>query len=94
MSDWTFAHGEPDGEFARLHFFAIKRPGAAGPVEFRITVREYARPASASLTFFAQADKQTNQKTLPFTPCGWGTTLLAALSECIRAIDKFPYEGE
>lgn len=94
MSDWTFACREPDGEFARLHCFAIKRPSARGPVEFRITVREYANPETASMTFFAQTDKQTNQKTLPFTPCGWGPSLLAALSECIRAIDKFPYEGD
>ena len=45
------------------------------------------------MRFFAQADKQTNQNTAPFTPIGWGSTLLKALSECIRAIHRFPYEG-
>jgi hypothetical protein len=45
------------------------------------------------MLFFAQADKQTNQKTAPFTPCGWGDTMLKALSECIQSIQRFPYEG-
>jgi hypothetical protein len=45
------------------------------------------------MAFFAQADEQTNQKTAPFTPTGWGSTLLKALSECVQAIHKFPYEG-
>jgi hypothetical protein len=40
----------------------------------------------------AQSDKQTNQQTTPFTPSGWGPTLLTALAECIRAIHRFPYE--
>ena len=46
------------------------------------------------MKFFATTDKQTNQKTTPFRPCGWGRTLLQALSDCTRAIRKFPYEGE
>jgi hypothetical protein len=45
------------------------------------------------MLFYAQADKQTNQKTVPYTPVGWGRTLLEALADCIRAIHKFPYEG-
>ena len=36
-------------------------------------------------------DKQTNQKVLPFTPCGWGNTLLIALEECVKAVNRFPY---
>jgi hypothetical protein len=35
------------------------------------------------MRFFAQADKQTNQRTAPFTPVGWGSTLLKALTECV-----------
>ena len=27
------------------------------------------------------------------SPCGWGKTMLEALSECVRAINRFPYEG-
>jgi hypothetical protein len=46
------------------------------------------------MRFFAQADKQTNQKSAPFTPTGWGESLLQALSECVRAIHRFPYEGD
>jgi hypothetical protein len=43
--------------------------------------------------FFAEADQQTNQKVAPFTPCGWGRTLLEALEECVRAVNRFPYQG-
>ncbi len=45
-----------------------------------------------SMRFFAQADKQTNQKTAPFSPSGWGSALVKALSECVREIHRFPYE--
>ena len=44
--------------------------------------------------FFAQADKRTNQKTAPYRPSGWGRTMLEALSECVRAVNLFPCEGE
>jgi hypothetical protein len=46
------------------------------------------------MQFLAQADKQTNQKSAPFTPTGWGSTLLEALSQCVREVHRFPYEGE
>ncbi len=46
------------------------------------------------MKFFAQADKRTNQKTLDFTPCGWGGSMLKALSECMQAVRRFPYEAE
>ena len=45
------------------------------------------------MRFFAQADKQTNQKTAPYLPTGWGSNLLQALSACIKEIKRFPYEG-
>jgi hypothetical protein len=45
------------------------------------------------MEFLAQADKQTNQKTAPFTACGWGPTLTDALAECVKAVHRFPYEG-
>ena len=64
-----------------------------GEIEFRITVRERASNPGNGMQFFAEADKQTNQNTLPFTPCGWGSSLSAALGECIRAVHRFPYEG-
>ena len=41
-----------------------------------------------------EADKQTNQKTAAYRPSGWGSTLLKALSECVQAIHRFPYEGD
>ena len=90
-------------------FVAISLPERAedfpcyNPVTFRvlektmaewITVREYATPNHLNMRFFAEADKHTNQKTAPYTPCGWGQTLLQALADCVKAIHRFPYEGE
>lgn len=93
MSDWTFAQTDPTDELAQLHFFSIKKHQPAGDVEFVITVKEYVDRNVHHMRFFAEADKQTNQSTAPFTPCGWGESLLQALSECVRAIHRFPYEG-
>ncbi len=93
MSEWVFAQSDPSEELAQLHFFSMKKRQAGGDIEFLITVREYAQPADASMKFFAQADKQTNQKVAPFTPCGWGSTLLKALAECVQAVHRFPFEG-
>ena len=76
-----------------MHFFSIKKPCAGGEVEFVITVKEYITPKEPTMHFFAQTDKETNQNTAPYRPCGWGKTLLEALSECVRAINRFPYEG-
>jgi hypothetical protein len=28
-----------------------------------------------------------------YTPCGWGKTMLEALEECVRAVNRFPYQG-
>jgi hypothetical protein len=84
MSEWTFAQTQPSEELAQLHFFSMKKCQPDGDIEFIITVKEYV----------AEADKQTNQKSAPFTPFGWGESLLQALSECVRAIHRFPYEGD
>jgi hypothetical protein len=84
MKEWGFAQILPTDQLAHLQFFSIKKPSAHGAIEFRITVYEYVKPPDPALCFFAQADKQTNQKTAPFTPCGWGRTLLDALAECIK----------
>ena len=93
MKEWGFAQTDIADRLAQLHFFSIEKSHPRGEIEFVITVREYVKPKEPEMLFFAQADKQTNQKTAPFTPSGWGRTLLDALSECIRAIHRFPYEG-
>ncbi len=94
MSDWTFAQSDPSEELAKLHFFSVKKRQPEGDIEFTIEVREYVGRNAAHMRFFATADKQTNQKTAPFTPFGWGETLLGALRECVKAVHRFPYEGE
>ena len=61
-------------------------------IEFIITIREYFTPPDPSLQFFAQADKEVNQNIAPYTPTGWGNSLLGALHECMKAVHRFPYE--
>ena len=91
--DWSFAETDPADELTRLHLFSVKKPHADGTVEFRITVRErVAQKEDRTMRFFAQADKQTNQRSAPFTPSGWGDTMLKALRECVEAVHRFPYE--
>jgi len=94
MEDWGFAQTDPSQELAQLHYFSIKKRQGGAEVEFGILVKEYVTPKEPTMHFFAQANKQTNQKTAPYTPSGWGKTMLEALSECVRAINRFPYEGQ
>jgi hypothetical protein len=94
MKEWGFAQTHVSQEMAELHFFSIKKVQPDGEVEFTITVKEYVTPKEPAMHFFAQADKLTNQKTAPYRPFGWGKTMLEALAECVKAINRFPYEGE
>jgi hypothetical protein len=55
-------------------------------------MKEYAVPTDRRMRFLALADKQTNQDGTPYTPCGWGETLISALSDCIRELHRFPYQ--
>ena len=93
MSEWTFAQSDRSDELAQLHFFSVNKRQGDEVIEFRITVKEYATPNHLSMRFYAEADKQTNQSVAAYTPSGWGSTLLKALSECVQAIHRFPYEG-
>jgi len=93
MSEWEFAQGHPAEKLAKLHFFSVMKQQDGGEIEFTIVVKEFTASEDRSMRFFAQADKQTNQRTAPYTPTGWGSDLLKALGECIRAIHRFPYEG-
>jgi len=93
MREWGFAQTHTSQELAQLHYFSVKKAQTSGEVEFLITVKEYVTPKEPTMHFFAQTDKEVNQKTAPFRPSGWGKTLLDALAECIRALNRFPYEG-
>jgi len=92
QEEWIFAQEEPSEELCKLHHFAMKKRQADGDVDFVITVREYVDPPDPTMRYVAQTDKQTNQKTAPYTPTGWGATLEIALVECLKAIRLFPYE--
>lgn len=95
MTDWHYAQADRAEELAQLHFFSMKKRQPGGEVSFRITVKEFASaPPGQHLRFFAEADKQVNQKTAPFLPSGWGDTILKALADCMRIIRDFPYEGD
>ena len=94
MADWAFVQTHPSQELAQLHFFSMKKVEADGVVEFFITVKEYAERNQQFMKFYAESDKQVNQKTAPFTPFGWGETLASALADCMTEINRYPYEGE
>jgi hypothetical protein len=94
LTEWQFAHQDKTEQFAQLHHFSMVKVQGGREIEFVITVKEFVAPTEPTMKFFAIADKQTNQKTLPFTPCGWGGSLLIALGECMQAVRRFPYEGE
>ncbi len=95
MSDWQYAHINNAEELAQLHFFTMKKTQLDGIVYFRITVKEFAAPPPGmSARFFAEADKPVNQKIASVVPFGWGDSIRSALSECMRMIRQFPYEGE
>ena len=94
MSDWAFAQTDPKQQLARLHYFSTKKHQDGREIEFVITVWEYLTPPDPSMKFFAKADKETNQKVSAYTPSGWGNTMLMVLSQCLDAIERFPYQGE
>ena len=94
MADWVHAQKDPAEELAQLHYFSFKKREADGEVEFVITVKEFATRNTMQMRFYAQSDKEINQRTAPFRPFGWGDSLLVALSECIRTIRQYPYEAE
>ena len=95
MSEWVYIQAEPGEQLMQLHTFSIIKKQPTGDVQFSITVKEFAVPPPGQrVRFFAEADKQINQKCGPFVPCGWGTTLFSALGDCVRLIRQFPYDGE
>ena len=94
MNDWQYAQTDPREQLARLHFFSIKKLQGEAEIEMMITVKETFTPELGAMQFFAQADKQTNQRVLPYTPSGWGKTMLEALSAFVREINRFPYQAE
>jgi hypothetical protein len=91
MSDWEFAQANPEQQLAKLHHFSMCTKQESGDVEFTITVKEFLTPKDPAMGFFARADKQTNQGVAPYTPVGWGKTMLAALAQCMREVERFPY---
>ena len=92
MADWVYAQTDPAEELAQLHYFSFKKRQPDGDVEFVITVKEFAPRNELQMRFYAQADKEINQRTAAFRPFGWGDSVLRALSECLCAIRQYPYE--
>jgi hypothetical protein len=93
VTDWRFAQKSPSEELAQLHFYSFKKCVSGVEVDFTITVKEFATPPPGQhFKFFAQADKEINQKIAPFLPSGWGNSILEALTGCTRSIREFPCE--
>ncbi|HUQ92580.1 MAG TPA: hypothetical protein VM120_12955 [Bryobacteraceae bacterium] len=93
MADWEFAQRDAAEQLARVEHFSFTKKHSGGDVEVLITVHEYITPKDPAMKFVARADKEFNQKGGGFQPCGWGTSLLQALSACLELMRKFPYEG-
>ena len=92
---WEYLSDDPNLGLIKLHHFLVCRLQEGREIEFPVTVREYPEGSrKGPLRYFAQTDKQTNQKTAPYTPSGWGPTIDEALSACLKEIQRFPYEGE
>lgn len=94
MAEWVHAQKDPAEELAQLHYFSFKKRQGEGEIEFVITVREYAARNAMQMRFYAQADREINQRTAAFRPFGWGDSLLGALTECMRVIREYAYEPE
>jgi hypothetical protein len=94
VAEWVHAQKDPADELAQLHYFSFKKRQAEEEIEFVITVKEFASRNALQMRFYAQADKEINQRTAPFRPFGSGDSLLNALSECIRSIRQYPYEPD
>ncbi|MBL8175657.1 MAG: hypothetical protein JNK48_13370 [Bryobacterales bacterium] len=93
MAEWEFAQRDRSEQLAQVHHFSMVKVVNGTEVEFVIKVLEYLTPRDPAMKYFARADKEVNQSTAAVTPCGWGTTLLQALSGCMEMVRKFPYEG-
>ena len=70
MEDWKFAQKDPSECLAKLHFYSVTKKHACGEIEARITVKEFATCKTSDLKFYASADIELNQKTVPFKPFG------------------------
>ena len=92
MAEWVYAEDEPAEELAQLHYFSFKKRQPESEIEFIITVKEFASRNALQMRFYAEADKQINQRIAPFRPFGSGDTLLHALNECLKAIRDYPYD--
>ena len=71
MSEWEFAQANAEQQLAAASFFDGEAAGGRA-VEFTITVKQFLTPKDPAMSYFAQADKQTNQGVAPYTPVGWG----------------------
>jgi hypothetical protein len=95
MHEWVHMQEDPSEQLALYHYFSVVKRQQGKEVLFRITVKEFASPPPGQhVLFFAEADKELNQKTASFVPCGWSNSLYSALGDCVRLIRQFPYEGE
>ncbi len=92
MSDWKFVQKDPTEALAKLHFFSVKKKHASGEVDVRITIQEFATSEIGARQFFAMTDIEVNQKTMRYQPSGWSSTLMGALSECMKNLRRFEYE--
>ena len=89
MAEWVRADNTAE-ELAELHYFSFKKRQPEDEIEFVITVKEFASRDAMQMRFYAQADKEINERTAPFRAFGWGDTLLAALTNACGGSASIP----
>jgi hypothetical protein len=90
VEEWIFAQSDPSQQLAKVHHFSMTKCHGGGEIDVTITVKEFLTPKDPSMGFFAQASIETNRAmAAPYTPCGWGDSILAALAECVREVERF-----
>jgi hypothetical protein len=95
MGEWVYLQGDTSEQLTQYHHFSMIKRQSSGDVIFAITVKEFAVPPPGQrMRFYAEADKPVNQNTASFVPCGWGSSIFAALGDCVRLIRQFPFEGK
>jgi hypothetical protein len=86
----VYAQSDPVEELAQLYFFSFKKCQPTGEVEFVITVKEFASRNALQMRFYAQADKEVNQRIAPFRPFGWGIRYCARSANALTPSARTP----
>jgi hypothetical protein len=82
-NDWQYAKLIRESSWPGCHLFPLRRLQGEVEIEMIIHSKGDVTPTpGGAMQFFAQAEKQTNQKVGPYTPSAWGRDARRPLSVC------------